>query len=134
MHLLLVSCPCFKKLTLFNVYVCDACSFMICWIFLSLMGFHQKRIHTFSMVTLWIGVHFQWRSFSHYLLLSACVHQVKPLCFFYSQFSVVAFSVRLLLLHVAILCILDFNSWFPHLKITTSSYFCNSLKLLATHI
>ena len=43
------------------------------------MGFPRKRIHICLMVTLWIGDHFPWKSSSHCLLSSACVHQVHTL-------------------------------------------------------
>ena len=51
---------------------------MIFWIFLSSMGFLLKRIHTYSMVTLWIEDLFLWKSSSLCLHSSACLLQVNP--------------------------------------------------------
>lgn len=45
------------------------------------MGFLQMRIHIYSTVTLWIEDRFLWRSSSHCLHSSACLHQVNQLEF-----------------------------------------------------
>lgn len=61
-----------------DAYFHQNCSFMIYWTYLNSMVFPRRRTRISLMATLLIEVPFLWKSFSHYLHLSACPHQVKP--------------------------------------------------------
>lgn len=86
------------------------------------MGFLRKRIHIYLMEISSTEDHFLWRSFSHCLHLSACVHQVNTLYLlaslsdfsFFSDTSIIFKSLQLISAIIYFLALISMMSVGDH--------------------